>query len=118
MKRREFITWADAPRACSLLLASPRCNGCAFYEALQLPLATLGGVNNGTPLVLLIVIAPSPAVATSISTSNLANPPISPWESQNVARCGGSRQRGMMAANDGCKWRQSGRSVDPAGTFA
>jgi hypothetical protein len=46
---------------------------------LQLALATLGGVNNGTlpvllTLVLLIVIAPAPAVATSISKSNLPVP--------------------------------------------
>jgi hypothetical protein len=46
---------------------------------LQLALATLGDVIDGTLLVLLIVIAPSPAVGTSSSTSNVANPLISPW---------------------------------------
>ena len=53
-------------------------------EALQLALATLGGVNDGTLLVFLIFIAPSPAVVTSSSTSNLANPLISPWDVVDV----------------------------------
>src|SRR5882757_3472613 len=44
-----------------LLLASPRRNACAFFEALQRALA-FDDVNNGTMLVLLIVIAPSPAM--------------------------------------------------------
>ena len=66
-------------------LDNPRAIGGACFEALQLAIATLGGANNGTLLVsltvvLLIVIAPSPAVATSISTSSLANPLIMPWD--------------------------------------
>jgi hypothetical protein len=47
---------------------------------LQLAIATLGGANANndrllvwSTLVLLIIIAPSPAVATSISTSTIAN---------------------------------------------
>ena len=61
---------------------------------MQLAIATLGGANNGTllvslTLVLLIVIAPSPAVATSISTSNLANPLILPWATVEMGVCSG-----------------------------
>ena len=41
---------------------------------------TLGGVKRWHATALVIVIAPSPAVVTSISTSNLATPLSSPWD--------------------------------------
>jgi hypothetical protein len=75
-------------------LDNPRAIRRARFEALQLAIATLGGAKNGmllvlSTLVLLIVIAPSPALATSIPTSNLANPLILPWATVETDVCSG-----------------------------
>lgn len=59
-----------------------------MFEAVQLAIATLGGNNNGMLPALLIVIAPSPAVATSTSASSRANPSMSPWDMADVVNSG------------------------------
>jgi hypothetical protein len=54
---------------------------------LQLAITTVGDMDS--PLVFLIVIAPSPAVATSSFTSNLANPLIFPLDTDDMSVCSG-----------------------------